>query len=80
MMHGNQSPMNPHANSSFPSLPSVPRWDDTMHLLFAKADKLSGKVIGAAIEVDRIMGRGLLESLQGLTEISRLVLRGANNA
>ena len=32
-----------------------------MHPLFAKADKLSGEVIGAAILVHRIMGPGLLE-------------------
>ncbi len=32
-----------------------------MHPLFAKADKLSGEIIGAAIEVHRIMGPGLLE-------------------
>ena len=31
-----------------------------MHPLFAKADKLSGEVIAAAIEVHRIMGPGLL--------------------
>ena len=34
-----------------------------MHPLFARADKLSGEVIGAAIEVHRIMGPGLLESI-----------------
>ena len=34
-----------------------------MHPLFAKADKLTGEVIGAAIEVHRIMGPGLLESI-----------------
>jgi hypothetical protein len=43
-----------------------------MHPLFAKADRLSGEVIGAAIEVHRIMGPGLWES------ISRLILPGAN--
>jgi len=31
-----------------------------MHPLFAKADRLSGEVIGAAIEMHRIMGPGLL--------------------
>ena len=66
-----------------------------MHPLFVKADSLSGEVIGAAIEVHRIMGPGLLESIkllnvpQGLLfnfpevklvdGISRLVLPGANN-
>ncbi len=34
-----------------------------MHPLFDKADRLSGEVIGAAIEVHRIMGPGLLESI-----------------
>ena len=34
-----------------------------MHPLFAKADRLSAEVIGAAIEVHRIMGPGLLESI-----------------
>ena len=55
-----------------------------MHPLFAKADRLSGEVIGAAIEVHRIMGPGLLESMVNFHEvklvdgISRLVLPGAN--
>jgi len=31
---------------------------NTMHPLFTKADKLSGEIIGAAIEVHRIMGSG----------------------
>ena len=35
----------------------------TMHPLFAKADRLSGEITGAAIEVHRIMGPGLLESI-----------------
>ena len=34
-----------------------------MHPLFDKADRLSGEIIGAAIEVHRIMGPGLLESI-----------------
>jgi len=65
-----------------------------MHPLFAKADRLSGEVIGAAFEVHRIMGPGLLESIYELNVplgllfnfhegtlvggISRLVLPGAN--
>ena len=62
-----------------------------MHPLFAKADRLSGEVIGAAIEVHRIMGPGLLESIYErlrrelefhevmlVDGISRLVLPGAN--
>jgi hypothetical protein len=35
----------------------------TMHPNFAKADRPSGEVIGAAILVHRIMGPGLLESI-----------------
>jgi hypothetical protein len=34
-----------------------------MHPRFAKADRLSGAIIGAAIRVDRIMGPGWLESI-----------------
>ena len=34
-----------------------------MHPNFEKADKLSHAVIGAAIEVHRIQGAGLLESI-----------------
>lgn len=34
-----------------------------MHELFEKADELSRRVIGAAIEVHRILGPGLLESI-----------------
>jgi hypothetical protein len=33
-----------------------------MHRLFAKTDGLSAEVIGAGIELHRIIGRGLLES------------------
>jgi hypothetical protein len=34
-----------------------------MHPLFQKADGLSGVVIGAAIEVHRLKGPGLIESI-----------------
>ncbi len=47
-----------------------------MHPLFAKADKLSGEVIGAAIEVHRIMGPGLLESIYERCLMRELELRG----
>ena len=47
-----------------------------MHPLFARADKLSGVVIGAAIEVHRIMGPGLLESIYERSLIRELELRG----
>ena len=47
-----------------------------MHPLFAKADRLSAEVIGAAIEVHRIMGPGLLESIYERCLIRELELRG----
>jgi GxxExxY protein len=47
-----------------------------MHPLFAKADSLSGEVIGAAIEVHRIMGPGLLESIYERCLLRELELRG----
>ena len=34
-----------------------------MHPLFLKANSLTGEVIGAAIEVHRLMGAGLIESI-----------------
>ena len=34
-----------------------------MHPFFPKADNLSGEVVGAVIEVHRIMGPGLLKSI-----------------
>jgi GxxExxY protein len=46
-----------------------------MHPLFAKADGLSGEVIGAAIEVHRIMGPGLLESIYERCLLRELELR-----
>jgi hypothetical protein len=55
---------------------------NNIHPLFANADRLSGEVIGAAIEVHRIMGPGLLESneVKLVDGISRLVLPGANKS
>jgi GxxExxY protein len=47
-----------------------------MHPLFAKADRLSGEVINAAIEVHRIMGPGLLESIYERCLMRELELRG----
>jgi GxxExxY protein len=47
-----------------------------MHPLFARADKLSGEVIGAAIEVHRILGPGLLESIYERCLMRELELRG----
>jgi hypothetical protein len=36
-----------------------------MHPLYSKADKLSHAAIGAAIEVHRLKGPSLIESLSG---------------
>jgi GxxExxY protein len=47
-----------------------------MHPLFGKADSLSGEVIGAAIEVHRIMGPGLLESIYERCLLYERELRG----
>ena len=49
---------------------------NNMHPNFAKADGLSGEVIGAAIEVHRIMGPGLLESIYERCLLRELELRG----
>ena len=47
-----------------------------MHPLFERADRLSGEVIGAAIEVHRVMGPGLLESIYERCMARELELRG----
>lgn len=47
-----------------------------MHPKFDKADKLSREVIGAAIEVHRIVGPGLLESIYEKCLLRELELRG----
>jgi GxxExxY protein len=47
-----------------------------MHPLFEKADKLSREVIGAAIEVHRMLGPGLLESIYEKCLVRELELRG----
>jgi len=46
-----------------------------MHPLFQKADKLSKEVIGAAIEVHRLKGPGLIESIYEKCLIRELSLR-----
>lgn len=46
-----------------------------MHPHFEKADKLSREVIGAAIEVHRCMGAGLLESIYEKCLLRELTLR-----
>lgn len=46
-----------------------------MHPLYAKADALSGEVIGAAIEVHRDKGPGLLESIDERCLMHELALR-----
>ncbi len=47
-----------------------------MHHLFTRANGLTGEVIGAAIEVHRIMGPGLLESIHERCLVRELELRG----
>ena len=46
-----------------------------MHPLYSKADALSGQVIGAAMEVHRDKGPGLLESIYERCLIHELFLR-----
>jgi GxxExxY protein len=46
-----------------------------VHPLFAEADRLSGEVIAAAIEVHRVMGPGLLESIYERCLVLELELR-----
>ena len=46
-----------------------------MHPLFQKADQLSSQVIGAAIEVHRELGAGLLESIYEKCLMHELELR-----
>ena len=47
-----------------------------MHPLFTKADALTHEVIGAAIEVHRQMGTGLIESIYERCLMRELELRG----
>ena len=47
-----------------------------MHPLYVKANALSREVIGAAIEVHRLMGAGLLESIYERCLLRELELRG----
>ena len=47
-----------------------------MHRLFQKADDLSRQVIGAAIEVHRLKGPGLIESIYERCLLRELELRG----
>ncbi|HEX3857661.1 MAG TPA: GxxExxY protein [Verrucomicrobiae bacterium] len=46
-----------------------------MHLLFTRANQLSHDVIGAAIEVHRLKGAGLIESIYEKCLMRELVLR-----
>src|SRR5689334_2022578 len=46
-----------------------------MHVLFQKADQLSHEVIGAAIEVHRLKGPGLIESIYERCLMRELELR-----
>lgn len=47
-----------------------------MHALYKKADELSREVIGSAIEVHRIKGPGLIESIYEKCLMRELNLRG----
>ncbi len=47
-----------------------------MHPEFAKANALSGQIIGAAIEVHRLKGPGLIESIYERCLMRELELRG----
>jgi len=47
-----------------------------VHLQFHKADRLGREVIGAAIEVHRIMGPGLLESIYEKCLLREFEIRG----
>ncbi|MCI0411540.1 GxxExxY protein [bacterium] len=51
-----------------------------MHQKFKKADRLSKRVIGAAIEVHRVMGPGLIESIYQKCLIRELQLSGIHCA
>lgn len=49
-----------------------------MHRLFEKADGLTGEIIGAAIEVHRDKGPGLVESIYEWCFVKELELRGVS--
>lgn len=51
-----------------------------MHELYERSDELSREVIGAAIEVHRTLGPGLLESIYEKCLMRELELRGLNAA
>jgi len=51
-----------------------------MHPLFEKADRFSREVIGAAIEVHRLKGPGLIESIYEKCLMRELSLRGLSAA
>jgi len=51
-----------------------------MHPKFPKADMLSSEIIGAAIEVHRLMGPGLLESIYERCLLREFELRGIPTA
>jgi len=49
-----------------------------MHPLFSKADAITRSVIGGAIEVHRLLGAGLLESIYERCMFHELKLRGVD--
>jgi GxxExxY protein len=62
------------SRSSFTLLPSVKNLQ-SVHPLYRKADKLSREIIGAAIEVHRQKGPGLIESIYERCLLRELELR-----
>jgi GxxExxY protein len=80
-----QPPMKPNRSNRSPlfehSLIStlIDRKGIAMHSAFSRANSLSREVIGAAIEVHRIMGPGLLESIYQKCLIRELTLREIPN-
>lgn len=50
-----------------------------MHPDYERADRLSGDVIGAAIEVHRLKGPGLIESIYERCVVRELALRGISS-
>jgi len=63
---------------SAPVTESSPVKDLTMHRLFERASGLTETIIGAAIEVHRDKGPGLMESIYEWCLIRELALRGLN--
>jgi GxxExxY protein len=63
-------------DTSIPFLPARASGDTVMHQKFVRANARSREVIGAAIEVHRLKGPGLLESVYERCLVHELSLRG----